>query len=277
MTFHGDRLSSQGLETGKKIYFASDLHLGAPDAASSLVRERHFVHWLDMIKADAAVLYLLGDVFDFWFEYNKAVPKGYVRILGKLAEMADMGIKIHYFVGNHDMWMADYFKDQFGATIHYHPIQETLLGKRYFIGHGDGLGPGDHSYKFLKRIFRNRLAQWAFHRLHPNFGIGLADYLSRKSRKKTGHLDAIDHGENEYLVIFGRETLKESPEIDYFVFGHRHLPQYRSLENGKEYINLGDWISHFTYMVVDADGPSLYRFPLDHKPVRLPRTGADTH
>jgi UDP-2,3-diacylglucosamine hydrolase len=247
------------------------LHLGAPDAASSLQRERHFVRWLDMIKADAAELYLVGDVFDFWFEYRKAVPKGFVRILGKLAELADAGVQIHYFVGNHDMWMRDYFKDQFGASIHYHPVQRELHGRQYMIGHGDGLGPGDHSYKFLKRVFRNRLAQWAFHRLHPNFGIALADYFSRKSRKKTGHLDAIDHGENEYLLIFAQETLKEKPEIDYFVFGHRHLPKYHALENGKCYINLGDWITHFTYMVVDETGPVLYRFPLDGPPLAIPR------
>ncbi len=254
-----------------KIYFASDLHLGAPDAASSLKRERLFVKWLEMIKVDATELYLVGDVFDFWFEYNKAVPKGYVRILGKLAELADAGVKIHYFVGNHDMWMKSYFCEQFGAEIHYHPVQREILGKQYFIGHGDGLGPGDHSYKFLKSIFRNRLAQWAFHRLHPNFGIGLADYFSRKSRRKTGHLDAIDHGENEYLLIFARETLKEKPEIDYFVFGHRHLPKYHALENGKYYLNLGDWIVQNTYLVVDTDGPVLYRFDADGHTHPLPR------
>jgi UDP-2,3-diacylglucosamine hydrolase len=245
--------------------------LGAPDAATSLVREKHFVRWLDLISVDVAELYLVGDVFDFWFEYKKAVPKGYLRILGKLAALADAGVKIHYFVGNHDMWMRQYFTEQFGAEIYYHPVERELFGKRYFIGHGDGLGPGDHSYKLLKRVFRNRLAQWAFHRLHPNFGIGLADYFSRKSRKKTGHLDAIDHGENEYLLIFARERLKQKPEIDYFVFGHRHFPQYHSLGNEKAYINLGDWIGQFTYLVVDESGPLLYRFGLDGLPLPYPR------
>lgn len=270
MTFHPKRLSSRGLNTGKKTYFASDLHLGAPDAASSLVRERHFVRWLETIKADAETLYLMGDVFDFWFEYREAIPKGFSRILGKLCELADLGVKIHYFVGNHDMWMRQYFTEQFGATVHYQPVVRKIGGKTYFIGHGDGLGPGDRKYKLLKRVFRNPLAQWAFHRLHPNFGIGLANYFSRKSRRKTGHQDAVDHGDQEFLLIFARETLKENPEIDYFVFGHRHLPKYHPLENEKAYLNLGDWITHFTYLQVDDKGPRLFRFLLDGHAIPLP-------
>lgn len=261
--------------SSKKIFFASDLHLGAPDAVSSLKREKHFVAWLESIKSDAAELYLLGDVFDFWFEYSKAIPKGFSRILGKLCELADAGVVIHYFVGNHDMWMRDYFKEQFGAIIHYQPIIRKLGDRTYFIGHGDGLGPGDHSYKLLKRVFRNGIAQWAFHRLHPNFGIGLADYLSRRSRRKTGHQDAIDHGENEYLLIFARETLQEHPEIDYFVFGHRHLPKIHPIEGNKAYINLGDWISHFTFLQVDSDGPELFRFHADGRCERI--AGATVH
>lgn len=243
--------------------------MGAPDAVRSLERERHFVRWLSHIQAQAEQLYLVGDVFDFWFEYKRVIPKGYSRILGKLCELADAGISIHYFMGNHDMWIRDYFHEQFGATIHHSPILREIYGNTYCIGHGDGLGPGDHSYKLLKRLFRNRLAQWAFHRLHPNFGIGLADYFSRKSRAKTGHKDQVDHGENEYLLIFARTALKENPEIDYFVFGHRHLPKYHALEDGKAYINLGDWISHFSYLEVDAQGPRLLRFLHDgsHVPV----------
>jgi UDP-2,3-diacylglucosamine hydrolase len=262
------------VEPRKKIYFASDLHLGAPDAKRSLEREKHFVRWLERIRPDAAELYLMGDVFDFWFEYNKAVPKGFVRLLGKLAELADRGVVIHYFVGNHDMWMHKYFEEQFGAKIYYHPIVRKMGDKTFYIGHGDGLGPGDHGYKFLKKVFRNRLAQWSFHRLHPNFGIGLADYFSRKSRQKTGTKDAIDHGENEYLLIFARETLKTKPEIDYFVFGHRHLPKYLEFGNEKAYINLGDWISHFTYLQVDDSGVELLRFPLDGQPATLPHVRA---
>lgn len=256
-----------------KIYFASDLHLGTPDPASSRKREQHFVRWLDTIKSDAAELYLVGDVFDFWFEYKKAVPKGYVRILGKLAELSDMGIPIHYFVGNHDLWQRDYFKEEIGAQIYHDPIRRKLFGKHFFIGHGDGLGPGDHGYKFLKKVFRNRFMQWCFHRLHPNFGIGLADYFSRASRKKTGHKDAIDFGEKEYLMVFSRDTLRETPEIDYFVFGHRHLPKVTALEDEKYYINLGDWIGHFTYLEVENGRVELMHFPLSGVPEPFqPRT-----
>ncbi|MEM7036912.1 MAG: UDP-2,3-diacylglucosamine diphosphatase, partial [Bacteroidota bacterium] len=229
-------------------------------------REKHCVRWLEHIREDAAELYLMGDVFDFWHEYKKVVPKGYVRLLGKLAELADEGVVIHYFVGNHDLWQKNYFTEQFGATIYHDPVVHKLHGKTFFLGHGDGLGPGDRGYKFLKKVFRNRLSQWMFHRLHPNFGIGLADYFSRQSRKKTGHKDAEDYGENEYLWIFAREELKKQPEIDYFVFGHRHLPMRRPLESDKYYINLGDWIGHFTYLVVDEKGVRLMRYPVDGPP-----------
>ena len=254
------------MATRNNIYFASDLHLGVPSPAASLQREKHFVAWLEMIKVDAAELILLGDVFDFWFEYNKAVPKGYVRLFGKLAELADLGVKIYYFAGNHDMWMQQYFTEQFGAELHFGPIEKKWHGRHFFFGHGDGLGPGDHGYKFLKKVFRNKFAQWSFHRLHPNFGIGLADYWSRKSRKKTGHKDAIDHGDKEFLWIFANETIAEKPEIDYFIFGHRHLPMVREIQPGKAYINLGDWISHFTYLKISAEEVQLMRYPLGGTP-----------
>jgi UDP-2,3-diacylglucosamine hydrolase len=252
-----------------KVYFASDLHLGTPSRTGSLEREKHFVRWLEHIRHDAIELYLLGDVFDFWFEYNRAVPKGFVRILGKLAELHDEGVIIHYFAGNHDLWLGDYFTEQFGADIYFEPVVRKYFGRTYYLAHGDGLGPGDHGYKFMKRIFRNPVAQWLFHRLHPNFGIGLADWMSRLSRKKTGDKDAIDHGENEYLLIFSREQLAAQPEIDYFVFGHRHLPRKIEIENEKYYINLGDWISHFSYLEADDSGVRLLHFPADGKPVPL--------
>lgn len=250
-----------------KIYFVSDLHLGAPDRTSSMVREKHFTRWLDTIKGDARELYLLGDVFDFWFEYREVVPKGYVRLLGKLAELQDSGIAIHYFTGNHDLWQKDYFTTEIGIQIYRNPVRRKLIDWIFFIGHGDGLGPGDHGYKFLKKVFRNPVMQWMFHRLHPNFGIRLADYFSKRSRKKTGHADVIDHGEKEFLTIFCREMLKKEPEIDYFVFGHRHLPKNLELERGKHYINLGDWISNFTYLCVSEEGVELHCYPLPSDPV----------
>lgn len=265
------------MSEGKHIYFASDLHLGAPDAISSMVREKHFVRWLEYIRPKASAVFLVGDLFDFWFEYRRAVPKGYVRLLGKLAEMADEGIEIHLFYGNHDLWQRDYFQTQLGAQVHKDPIEREFFGKRFFIGHGDGLGPGDHGYKLLKKIFRNPVMQWCFHRLHPNFGIGLADYFSKTSRRKTGHKDAVDFGEKEYLLVFCREMLLRQPEIDYFVFGHRHLPKYLELEKGKYYCNLGDWITHFTYLEVGPEAVGMYRFPLLDDPAPLPFQGPENN
>lgn len=238
---------------GKKIYFASDLHLGVPTYDKSLAREKHFVKWLDEVKHDAAEIYLVGDLFDFWFEYKKAVPRGYVRLLGKLAEIADSGIPILLFTGNHDMWIFDYLPQEIGLTLYREPIEKEYNGKSFFIGHGDGLGPGDHGYKFIKKVFENPLSQWAFARLHPNLGIGAADYFSRKSRASTGESDAVFLGEeNEWLVIFCKEILKKQ-HFDYFIFGHRHLPLEIDLKQNSRYVNLGDWIQYFTYGMFDGN------------------------
>lgn len=239
-------------ENGKKIYFASDQHLGAPNYEESLVRERHFVQWLDEVKEDAAEIYIVGDLFDFWFEYKKAVPRGFVRVLGKLAEITDSGIPIHMFTGNHDMWIFDYLPQETGVILHRKPIEKEWNGKKFYIGHGDGLGPGDHGYKFIKKVFQNKFLQWSFARLHPNFGIGLADYFSKKSRAKTGDDDAIFLGEeNEWLVIYCKEVLKKQ-HFDYFVFGHRHLPLDIELAPNSRYVNLGDWIQYFTFGEFDG-------------------------
>lgn len=251
------------LPEGKKIYFASDLHLGAPNHEKSLAREKLFVNWLDEIKADAAILYLVGDVFDFWFEYKKAVPRGFVRILGKLAELSDAGIELHYFTGNHDMWVFDYLSKELNAEIHYEPIERVYNNKHFYIGHGDGLGPGDYGYKFIKRVFQNPLCRWAFARLHPNFGIGLADYFSKTSRAKTGDSDAHFLGEDqEWLAIYAREKLAEKHQ-DYFIFGHRHLPLQIKVGEKATYHNLGDWITYYTYGVFDGADFTLKTYP-DH-------------
>lgn len=247
----------------KKIYFVSDLHLGAPDKQSSLRREKHFVKWLDHVRPDMAGLFLLGDVFDFWFEYKKAVPKGYIRLLGKLAELSDAGIPIYYFVGNHDLWLKDYLPEQLGITVYREPQIRDFFGHRILFAHGDGLGPGDHGYKFMKKVFLSRVARWLFHRFHPNFGIGLADFLSRWSRKTTGHKDKVDYGDKEFLRIYSKSQVVEHPEIDYFVFGHRHLPKKEEFAPGKFYINLGDWIEHFTYLEVSEQAVELRVFPID--------------
>lgn len=251
------------LPPGKKIYFASDLHLGAPDYSSSLIREKHFVAWLDEIAKDAHCIYLVGDLFDFWFEYKKAVPRGFVRLLGKLAELSDAGIELHLFTGNHDMWIFDYLPQEIGLTLHREPIERQWSGKSFYIGHGDGLGPGDHGYKFIKKVFSNPFLQWCFARLHPNFGIALADYFSKSSRAKTGDSDAKFLGEeNEWLVIYAKEQLQKKA-FDYFIFGHRHLPLDIQLnEQGARYVNLGDWIQYFTYGVFDGENLALKEYPL---------------
>jgi UDP-2,3-diacylglucosamine hydrolase len=244
----------------KKIYFASDFHLGVPDHKSSLVRERRVVAWLDSIKHDASDIYLVGDVFDFWFEYKSTVPKGFVRLLGRLAELSDSGIKIHFFTGNHDMWAFDYLTEEIGAKIYREPIEIDLNGKKMMIGHGDGLGPADHGYKFIKKVFANKLCQWLFARLHPNLSFGVAHYFSKKSRIATGTSDEKFLGnENEWLVIYCKEVLQKK-HIDYFIFGHRHLPLDIQLNDNSRYINLGEWINYNTYAVWDGDDLELREF-----------------
>ncbi|MGB2364276.1 MAG: UDP-2,3-diacylglucosamine diphosphatase [Flavobacteriales bacterium] len=242
-----------------KIYFASDLHLGVPNREKSLVREKLFVQWLDEIKSDAEAIYLVGDIFDFWFEYKKAVPKGYVRLLGKLAEISDSGIPIHIFTGNHDMWLFDYLEDEINAHIYREPIEISLKGKRFFIGHGDGLGPGDNGYKLIKKIFKNKLCQWLFERIHPNLGISIAQYWSKKSRIANGEKDESYHGEKEWLTQFCKEKMK-TIEVDYFIFGHRHLPLEVDLGNNTTYINLGEWVNYNSYAVFDGKKLELKRY-----------------
>lgn len=236
---------------GKKIYFASDLHLGVPTYEKSLQRERLFVKWLDEVSKDAAEIYIVGDLFDFWFEYRHAVPRGFVRVLGKLAEITDSGIPVHMFTGNHDMWIFDYLPKETGVQLYREPIEKEYDGKQFFIGHGDGLGPGDRGYKLIKKVFQNKFLQWSFARLHPNLGIGVANYFSRKSRAKTGDSDAKFLGEeNEWLVIYCKELLKMK-HYDYFIFGHRHLPLDLTLRGHSRYVNLGDWIKYYTYAVFE--------------------------
>jgi UDP-2,3-diacylglucosamine hydrolase len=242
----------------KKIYFLSDFHLGAPDHAASLVRERRIVDFLERIRRDASEIFIVGDLFDFWYEYRTVVPKGFVRILGKMAEIADSGIPMHFFTGNHDMWMRGYFEQELGIPVYHEPKTFEYNGKRLLVGHGDGLGPGDHGYKFLKKVFRNRICQALFGILPPAVGVGLAGWLSRRSRAVTGGGDARFLGEeNEWLIIYCREVLRTTP-IDYFIFGHRHLPIDFLLDPaGSRYINLGDWIRYNTYAVLDGDRLSL--------------------
>jgi UDP-2,3-diacylglucosamine hydrolase len=238
--------------TKNKIYFVSDSHLGVPDYESSLEREKLLVKWLDSIKADAKEIYLLGDIFDYWFEYKWAVPKGHVRLLGKLAELSDSGISIHYFTGNHDMWMFGYFPKELNIPVYRKPVSREMNGKKFFIAHGDGLGPGDHKYKFIKKLFSNKLCQWLFARLHPNFGLWLIKYLSRKSRVANGDTDEVFLGEDkEFLIQFVKNNEKTT-HYDYYIFGHRHLPLDITIGTARQ-INLGDWVKNFSYAVWNGE------------------------
>src|ERR1700761_5581534 len=196
------------MSAGNKLYFASDIHLGAGNYAGSRGREDRFVRWLDQIKTDAAEVFIMGDLFDFWFEYKTVVPRGYIRLLGKLAELSDAGIKLWFFKGNHDMWMFDYFEKELNATIISDELEIERNGKKIFLHHGDGLGPGDMFYKFMKGFFRSRLCQWLFARIHPNFGVGLANYWSTHSRIANSKKEDPKPKEQEWLVIFCNELLK---------------------------------------------------------------------
>ncbi|WP_432412362.1 UDP-2,3-diacylglucosamine diphosphatase [Rasiella sp. SM2506] len=245
---------------GKKIYFSSDNHLGAPTAAESLPREKKFVRWLDEIKHDAEAIFLLGDLFDFWFEYKTVVPKGFVRVLGKLAELSDSGIPIHFFVGNHDLWMGDYFEKELNISTYREPKEFTFNDKIFFIGHGDGKGPGDMGYKRMKKVFENRVFNWLFHWFHPALGMKIAQYLSVKNKLISGEEDKKFLGEeNEWLALYAKRKL-ETKHYDYFVFGHRHLNMKIQVGENSAYYNLGDWISQYTYGVFDGEHFELKTF-----------------
>lgn len=250
------------MATSKPIYFASDQHFGAPTAELSFPREQKFVAWLDEIKADAGALFLLGDLFDFWFEYKTVVPRGFVRVLGKLAEIRDSGIPVYFFTGNHDLWMQDYFEKELNIPVYHRPQEFTFSEKTFLIGHGDGLGPGDKGYKRMKKVFTNPFSKWLFRWLHPDLGVKLAQYLSVKNKLISGEADVKFLGEdNEWLVLYSRRKL-EAKHYDYFVFGHRHLPMEIQVGENSKYINLGDWIGYFTYGVFDGEKMELREFKM---------------
>ncbi|WP_445748479.1 UDP-2,3-diacylglucosamine diphosphatase [Polaribacter sp.] len=237
----------------KKVYFASDQHLGAPTMEASFPREKKFVAWLESIKNDAEAIFLLGDLFDFWFEYKTVVPKGFTRVLGKLAEISDSGIPIYFFVGNHDLWMKDYFEKELNIPVFHKPQEFLINQKKFFIGHGDGLGPEDIGYKRMKKVFTFPLFKWMFRWLHPDLGVKLGQYMSVKNKMISGEEDFKFLGaENEWLVQYCKKKLQEN-HYDYFVFGHRHLPLEIELAENSKYVNLGDWINYFTFAEFDKN------------------------
>lgn len=240
------------LPEGKKIYFASDFHLGIPDRASSLAREKRLCQWLDEIRHDAARIFLVGDLFDVWFEYRRVVPKGYARFLGKLAELTDAGIPIEAFTGNHDLWMRGYFQDELNIPVHHDVIHREYAGKKFLIAHGDGLGPGDMTYKVMKKVFRSPVSQWLYRRLHPDTGIGIAGWFSGLGAKHNDRAEEQFLGpDKEWLVQYAIDVQKHQ-EVDYFIFGHRHVAVTYPLPGGGLYVNLGDWIRFNSYAVFDG-------------------------
>lgn len=255
-------LNIENFPAGKKIFFASDFHLGAPNAGESLIREKKIVRWLDSIKHEAHTIFLVGDIFDFWFEYKHAIPKGFIRLQGKLAELRDEGMSVIFFSGNHDMWMFDYFPKELGIPIYREPLEMKVGSKTLLIGHGDGLGPGDYSYKFLKKIFNNPVCQWMFGFLHPNIGIGFANYCSRRSRISQKNKDSDFLGDDEWLYVYCKE-LEIKKHHDYYIFGHRHLPLDLQVGANSRYINLGEWVNYFTFAVFDGTNLELKKFEAD--------------
>lgn len=255
------------MNSPKKIYFASDTHFGTPNATESLAREKEFIAWLNQIQHDAKALYLVGDIFDFWFDYKTVVPKGFVRLLGKLAELSDKGIAIHYFKGNHDMWLDGYFKEELGFTIHSDNYIFEENGFRFFIGHGDGKGPKDTKYKLLKKVFRNPFFIFLFRWLHPDIGTWFAQFSSKKSRyagTKEAKKEVFFGEDKEWLVSYAKRKLEEK-HYDFFIFGHRHLALDIALSPKSKYINLGDWLHYKSYAVFDGEKLTLNYFQHNEK------------
>lgn len=242
------------MEKGKKIYFASDVHLGAPTISNPSEHERRFVRWLDSIKGTASEIYLLGDIFDFWFEYKRAIPKGYSRFIGKLCELTDAGIPVHFFTGNHDIWVFDYLPTETGIVLHKKPQIRNLNGSLFFLAHGDGLTHFEKSYNRLKSIFTNSFAQWLFRMIHPDFGVWFAGFWSKKSREKNlnSYGSVFQGEEKEWLVMWAKEKL-EKEYFDYFIFGHRHIAMVIPLNEKSKLIYLGDWVKHYSYGEWDGE------------------------
>ena len=246
----------------KKVYFISDSHFGVPDREQSLEREKLFIAWLEFIKNDASELYIMGDLFEFWFEYKTVVQKGYVRLLGKLAEISDAGIPVYFFRGNHDVWAFDYLAEELGFIIYPDTLIREINGKMFFLGHGDGVGKGDNGYKFLKKVFRNKINQFLFKWLHPDIGTRMGMYWSNRSRVANVNqgIEAVNDAGIERITGYCREVLKTNPDIDYFVFGHIHRPQVVELNEKAHYYSVGDWIRYYSYLVFDGETLSHHYF-----------------
>jgi UDP-2,3-diacylglucosamine hydrolase len=254
------------LNEGKKVYFASDFHLGTPNHELSRKREDKIVTWLKLIAHDCQVLFLVGDIFDFWFEYRDVIPKGYIRLQGQLANMVDNGIEIVFFTGNHDMWMFGYFTQELGIPIYRAPEEFSINSHLFLIGHGDGLGPGDKAHKLLKKVFENKLSQRTFAFLHPAIGFGIATRWSKGSRASNLKKENLLEVESEWLFQYCKQE-EEKRHRDFYIFGHRHLPMDVTVSSGEitglaRYINLGEWFNFCSYACYDGTAIELKHFDI---------------
>jgi UDP-2,3-diacylglucosamine hydrolase len=238
--------------TGKKIFFASDFHLGLDAGTHPSDREKKVVSWLNSITTEAQEIFLLGDIFDFWWEYKLVVPKGFTRFLGTVASITDSGISVHFFTGNHDMWIGNYLTDECGIIIHKEPFTTLFNGRKFHLAHGEGLGPGNNGYKILLKLFRNKPLIALYSSLHPTIGIGIGHWWSLNSRLGKGiTLDFLGEDKEDLVRYAGSFPAEE--KIDYFIFGHRHLAMTLRMEQGVEIIFLGDWIKHGSFAVWDGE------------------------
>ena len=239
----------------KNVYFLSDAHLGSLAIDHSRMHERRLVRFLDSIKHKAAAVYLLGDMFDFWYEYKYVVPRGYTRFLGKLSELTDLGVEVHYFTGNHDIWAYDYLEKECGVILHTRPLTTEIYGKIFLLAHGDGLGDPDPKFKLLRALFHSRICQRMFSPIHPRWSMWLGLTWAKHSRMKRNNNEEPPYmGENrEHLVLYTKEYIKTHPNVDYFIYGHRHVEIDLQLSKKVRMMVLGDWITQFSYVVWDGE------------------------
>ena len=250
------------MEAMKNVYFLSDAHLGSRAIEHSRTQERRLVNFLDSIKHQAAAVYLLGDMFDFWYEFKLVVPKGYTRFLGKISELTDMGVEVHFFIGNHDIWCGDSLEKECGVIIHREPLTCEIYGKEFFLAHGDGLGDNDHKFKLLRAMFHSKTLQRLFSMLHPRWSIDFGLEWAKHSRmkRKDGKEPEYMGEDKEPLVLFTKEYLKTHPDINYFIYGHRHIVLDLMLSRSSRMMILGDWISEFSYAVFDGESMFLEQY-----------------
>lgn len=245
----------------KKVYFLSDFHLGAKSHPNSHETERKLCRFLDFAKQDAKAIYLVGDIFDYWFEYKNVVPRGFTRTLGKISELTDAGIEVHFFIGNHDIWVTDYLQNECGVVIHRKPLKVKIFDKTLYIAHGDGLGEKSLSFRLLRKVFHSNFLRLLFASIHPRWTIAMAHTWSAHSRESGEIADYLGE-EKEFLIQFAKEEIIRQPDINYFIFGHRHILLDFELSNTARIIHLGDWINHFSYAVLDKEGLKLKNWVL---------------